>query len=386
MVKKLAHKKKTKKNSFNLIFAYTDESGNTGENLFDREQPWFWTGTLFCTTDIELLWKSQLQKWGNILGVQELHGSHIRLEGLEKVAKDFISLLRKGDYHFHFTLVEKIFLATTKLTFTLLDSTTNKALLHTLFFTSFRGILELALFQIIKPRDCRDFWEVYKTHDLGRFRGILERLQLRVLINIHEPRIKQLLDDAIRWAIFHPEEILETKRTGADSPNLVAFSSIFDHSQEYAKKKNAKIGRFYHDEQTQFMTEMNRTYAISSCVSGKLVGPLEIPQIEQNDTFNCPFEMMPSSGLVGLQIVDCILWLLRKSKEKGVPQEYPGCRELLEYVEARSSIFSYDFRTYSQRLREKYEEINSLPLTAEQLHQGKIRLEAMEQERLKNMR
>jgi len=29
----------------NSITAYTDDSRNIGNNLFDFQQPWFWTGT-----------------------------------------------------------------------------------------------------------------------------------------------------------------------------------------------------------------------------------------------------------------------------------------------------------------------------------------------------
>ena len=36
-----------------LLYAYSDETGNTGNNLFDEEQPYFWTGTLISECDIE---------------------------------------------------------------------------------------------------------------------------------------------------------------------------------------------------------------------------------------------------------------------------------------------------------------------------------------------
>jgi hypothetical protein len=34
-------------------YAYTDESGNTGLNLFDKNQPIFWTGTLVAYADVD---------------------------------------------------------------------------------------------------------------------------------------------------------------------------------------------------------------------------------------------------------------------------------------------------------------------------------------------
>jgi integrase len=35
------------------LYAYADESGNTGMNLFDPNQPWFWTVTLVAPHDLD---------------------------------------------------------------------------------------------------------------------------------------------------------------------------------------------------------------------------------------------------------------------------------------------------------------------------------------------
>ncbi len=44
------------------FIVYTDESGNTGENLFDTSQPYFWTGTLVSLFDIDNVVKHKFDK------------------------------------------------------------------------------------------------------------------------------------------------------------------------------------------------------------------------------------------------------------------------------------------------------------------------------------
>ena len=49
----VAMSKKNKRKTVPL-FAYTDESGNTGQNLFDPAQPYFFTGTLLTKADVDV--------------------------------------------------------------------------------------------------------------------------------------------------------------------------------------------------------------------------------------------------------------------------------------------------------------------------------------------
>ena len=68
----------SKKSRANLeLYAYTDESGNTGENLFDEAQPVFWTGTLLSKKDLNIDGASLVRECQILLGVQELHGKEL---------------------------------------------------------------------------------------------------------------------------------------------------------------------------------------------------------------------------------------------------------------------------------------------------------------------
>jgi hypothetical protein len=69
--------KKHKGENLNGLFAYTDESGNTGQNLFDEAQPYFWTGTLITNADVDITGQAAHKKWISRLGVPELHGNEL---------------------------------------------------------------------------------------------------------------------------------------------------------------------------------------------------------------------------------------------------------------------------------------------------------------------
>jgi len=69
-----------------FIYAYTDESGNTGNNLFDDTQPWFWTGTLLSKDDLDILDLSIVEDWKRTASVGELHAKVLGLRRIEGVA------------------------------------------------------------------------------------------------------------------------------------------------------------------------------------------------------------------------------------------------------------------------------------------------------------
>ena len=83
-----------------ILFAYTDESGNTGDNIFDKTQPYFWTGTLFSEVNCEVFGKSTVDECVSLLGVNELHANILGLPKLEIIANRIKALIRKNDYSF----------------------------------------------------------------------------------------------------------------------------------------------------------------------------------------------------------------------------------------------------------------------------------------------
>jgi hypothetical protein len=112
------------------LFTYTDETGNSGFNLFDSAQPMFRTGTLVSSLDVHTQGISAVPECCHSIGVQELHGNELGLGRIQKIASRVRSLFVKLDCQFVFTQIDKTLLAATKLTDTVLDSGTNPAVSH----------------------------------------------------------------------------------------------------------------------------------------------------------------------------------------------------------------------------------------------------------------
>ncbi len=90
-------------------YAYTDESGNTGLNLFDPDQPAFWTGTLVAYDDVDTDYKGLHEELLKRAGVKELHGAELGFKGIEKIAKRVRLILQRKRIHFLFGRVDKRF-------------------------------------------------------------------------------------------------------------------------------------------------------------------------------------------------------------------------------------------------------------------------------------
>lgn len=70
------------------MFAYVDETGNTGKNIFDPDQPDFFTGALITKTNFDVLHGKTLQSISKRAGVAALHASVVGMGPVEKAAGD----------------------------------------------------------------------------------------------------------------------------------------------------------------------------------------------------------------------------------------------------------------------------------------------------------
>jgi len=97
------------------VFAFTDETGNSGLNMFDRNQPFFWTGTLLTPVDWDALHPAIHQACLSRAGCAELHGNQLGFAGIERIAGKLMQLFQRYKVFFLFTRIEKQHLVATKL-------------------------------------------------------------------------------------------------------------------------------------------------------------------------------------------------------------------------------------------------------------------------------
>jgi hypothetical protein len=195
------------------VRAFTDETGNSGNHLFDSNQPYFWTGTLVCEIDVDNEGKSVHAECLKRTEMAELHGSALGLSRIEKIAHLLRDFFLKYRCVCFFTRVEKARLAAMKLFDTLVDSGINKAVSNVHYgIRVFHMSLTIQLIQFMDDVDRRDFWEAYTTGNPAGFQSVLKRMLHRLIIlhenGVYADRTVELLRDALEWGIANPKPLI----------------------------------------------------------------------------------------------------------------------------------------------------------------------------------
>ena len=97
------------------LYVYADDSGNSGLNLFDEQQPYYWTAALLSPVDIQAVGLKDHKRWTSQLNVSELHGALLGVDGIEQIAIEMRDFFKKHGCRFVFSMVEKRYLAGTML-------------------------------------------------------------------------------------------------------------------------------------------------------------------------------------------------------------------------------------------------------------------------------
>src|SRR6476646_1240640 len=96
-------------------YAYTDESGNSGLELFNTDQESFWTATLIAFSDVDTKYRTFHKELLDTVGKGELHGNELGFGRIEKIASRLSWFIREKKIQFSFVRVFKPYLATTKM-------------------------------------------------------------------------------------------------------------------------------------------------------------------------------------------------------------------------------------------------------------------------------
>src|SRR5256885_11867784 len=101
-------------------------------------------------------------------------------------------------------------------------------------------------------------------------------------------------------------------------------------------------------------------------------------------TFGCDLESRKSENRVGLQLIDTVLWLVRRFlKLKG---EVDGAaRRLAHYVVATGNITTFDRPTMIRHVESICRQLDALPLTKAQMKNGRKLVRQFEKNRVARM-
>ena len=142
---------------------------------------------------------------------------------------------------------------------------------------------------------------------------------------------------------------------------------------------------FIHDEQNQFAKFLKEVFHYSKAFkldNSQICSPL--PDIKKALTFSGELEVGKSEDHLGLQLIDIVLWLVKRFLDlKGAV--HGDARKLALYVISDADIYPFERNKLIEDVKDVTERLYALPLTKEQMAKGKELVRGFEAKRVARM-
>lgn len=372
------------------MYAYVDETGNTGSNIFDIDQPDYFTAALITKTNFDVLNSSRLKKLCSRIEVESLHASVIGIGRVEAVSLDIERILKNSDARFFISRVEKRYLLATKVFDTFFDSGENPAVPWTAYnIRPLRLMLAFKVASLIDDNIAKEFWAMLMAKSEENARNMIPGICNDFLSRVHllpDARSQQIVRDAFLWSRDHPKGldifIAGRQAKNGHMPNMVAFKNLLDGLEGFSKKWKRPVKKITHDRQSQFagtLAEWHRLTANASPEPIRLPGETHVLR----QVHGSEFEVSASSSSAGIQVADLALWLFRQFlKGKDLPE---NSSRLLSFIMKRAWQTDFSFEGVGRAATERHEEIMESELTPDQMEAAAKMVSKVEDLRRKNI-
>lgn len=306
------------------MYFYVDESGHTGLNLFDEDQPILYYGVLSSPVDLNVHARVPVERLRSQLGVERLHANELGVDRLTSICTQLDTIQRKNKIRFDIYSIRKEDHAAISFFDQVFDAGLNKAVPWDWYWTPLRYILLLEVASLFDVPTLKRSWEARVERDADKANEILEDVLQQLLSRIHyisDPRSREIINDALRWASRYPEEIhynIYTKKSLLQiSPNLIGFQSVLHGIAFRLEKDGGKALSIVVDQQSQFNKAqkwITNFYQQTKDIPTEM-GP-GLPEIDLTHIPEVSISCVAGTENIGLELVDIYLWLLKRSFEK----------------------------------------------------------------------
>lgn len=357
------------------MFAYVDETGNTGSNIFDKAQPDFFTGALITKSNFDILQTGILQNIFQKHGIQSLHASVLGFGPIEKVSSDILRILKKSDARFFVSRVEKRYLLATKVFDIFFDSGENPAANWAAY--NIRPLKLMLCFRVaalLTEEIAHEFWAMLMARNEKAARAKIPKICHMILGRVHllpDERSKQIVTETLTWSCNHPEAldifIAGRQAKNGHMPNMVAFVNLLDGLEFFSKKWKSPVQKIIHDRQSQFEGSLKEWHRIFSNASGEPLYRLGETMVLQK-VGGSSFDISSSDSSIGIQITDLALWLFRQFLAgKELPS---GSAAILNYVFRKGFQNDFSFSGVGSYLESQLRTIMNANISDEALKAG----------------
>lgn len=368
------------------MYAFVDETGNTGSNVFDEAQPDFFTGALVTKANFDVLHNRTIRAICRRNGFDSLHASVLGFGPIEHAAPEILRLLKKVDARFFISRVEKRYLVATKLYDTFFDSGENPAASWVAYnIRPLKLILCFKVATLMTDEIAREFWAMLMARNEKQARakipGICDAILARVPL-LKDQRSREVVTETLAWSRAHPEAldifIAGRQAKNGHMPNMVAFVNLLDGLEQFSKKWNRPLKKIVHDRQSQFEGTLAEWHLMFSNASDE---PIHRPgeTVVLQKVAGSTFEVSSSDSSAGIQVADLVLWLFRQFLAgKEIPE---GSARILQYAFKKGYENDFSFRGVGDQIEKKYAEIMAADIPPEAMEAGQRMLAENENRR-----
>lgn len=302
---------------------YVDESGHTGANLFDPDQPMLYYGVLSSKLNVDAIAELPLQAMRKTMGVDRLHANVLGNGGLVKILPNLIKLQRQLDFKFDLYKVAKPDHAVICFFDQVFDSGVNPAMTWTGYWTPLRYMMLIKVAHLFDESLAIAAWEARISLDTKAASAQLQEVCRKLidrLVRLPDARSRQLFGDVLTWAMNHPAEIgynVHDKNSRLQIlPNIVGFQSVMHGIASRIKAARREAVKIVVDQQSQF-NKAQKTLADFYASAREIewaAGP-GMPVMDLKHMPKVPIVFSSSSASAGLELVDIQLWVFKRFME-----------------------------------------------------------------------
>jgi hypothetical protein len=316
------------------MFFHIDESGNTGNNLFDSAQPRLSYGVLSSVINVDALCVGIHRQIQREIGKEQIHANQLGFGGLVKIAPHLIEIQNKMKFDFDYYYIEKLDYALVLFFDALFDAGLNEAVKWDVYWTPMRYLIIHKLSALFDESLLRESWRLCTVKNIERHEGdivqLLSEVKNRADASGLDPRSVEIIVDALDFGISKPLALdFGFPDQKMVSPNAVGFQFVvFSIARRVRQKKRKKASSILVDRQHQFNNaQIGTHYNLSKIAEGiknaphkeknyylkhPLFATFEEAEIVHKGLPERELTISKSADSIGLQIVDVYLWITNK--------------------------------------------------------------------------
>lgn len=369
------------------MYAFVDESGNTGQNLFDEAQPIFTTLALLTRSDFDKLLGKKVLDLAARLGVAELHAVELGTDRIEDIAPELQAILKDAGARFAISRLEKRYLLASKIFDAIFDSGENLgAAWHIYNIRPLRLMLLFKFAAAVPEPLARDFWTAMMAKNPKIAEAGLVKFcddMLEVLPDMPDRGAAERLEQALSWARDNPEAIYlhsagKLARHG-HLPNTVGFGNLLDGIEAHSKRLGRKIKLIRHDEQSQFAAALKFWHETFANASPEAVEWMYGEKFVMQKGYGSKLAMSSSKESPGIQVADTLLWLFNRLSARR--EIGPASWELMRQVFRHAFQSDFSFEGVERAALEQYGHMFATDPPPEQIEAAKRMMAELEQRR-----